>query len=262
MRYTIFCCVLLVSLLLPSFAVAEVQQLFDQANSEYVKKNYSVAIHDYERIIQQHGASPALFYNLALAYAEADQPGKAILNLERARALAPADREIATSLTEFRKKEGLFTPPARGARKIAALLAIDQWAWLGLVSLVLFSSFFLISVLRQKKRKRWPVMLQRCFLLTTILFFAVVAYIWDDADPYIITAENSRLLISPIKEADLVVSLRAGQKVFPIKTHGRYLYVRTEGRKRGWVASDSVEAVNAPAIFDRQEDHEQTGKTP
>ncbi len=253
MRYTVCCYALLLSLLLPDFACAEAQQLFDQANSEYVKKNYSVAIHDYEQLVHNYGASPALFYNLALAYAKADHPGKAILNLERAHTLAPGDKEIAALLTEFRKKEGLFVSPPKGLEKAAALLETDQWSWLGLASLLLFTSLFLLSSFARGKRARWLIAIQNGSLLAAILFFSVVIYLWDDANPAIITAENGRLLISPIAEADLVVSLREGQKVFPIRSHDRYLYVRDHNNKKGWISSSSLEAVNNPEKWAAQE---------
>ncbi len=249
MRYIIFCCTLMCFFFLPNFASADIQQLFDQANSEYIKKNYSVAIHDYESIIRNNGGSPALFYNLGLAYAQAGQSGKAILNMERARNLAPGDSEITAFLAEFKKKQGVFTAPPEGAEKITSLLDINQWALLGFASLLLFSFTQLLSLLLQEKKKFWLLLTNKCSLIATVLIFSVVAYMWDEINPYIVTTESGKLLISPIKEADLVLSLREGQQLFPIKKHGEYLYVRDSHNRKGWILSHSLEAVNNPQIF-------------
>ncbi len=245
MRYIIFCCLIAPLLLLPNSVFAGAQELFDQANSQYIQKNYSVAIHDYESLLHSYGkegANAALFYNLGLAYAAADQPGRAILNFERALALTPGDTELITFLANFKKTEGLFTAAPKGIEKITALLGISQWALLGLVSLAFASSLFLASSFLRKRK--WLTIINSTLFTFTLLFFAVTIYQWKDAAPFIVV-KDGRLLISPIDGADLVLSLREGQKVFPIKRHGHYLYVRNSHNKKGWIAEDAVEAVHS-----------------
>ncbi len=241
MRSIFFCC-LAIFLLLPASVFAEAQDLFDQANSQYIQKNYSVAIHDYESLLRSHGASAALCYNLGLAYAKAGLPGRAIVNFERAIALAPGDTELTTFLTDFKKREGLFDTSPQGIERLTSLLSFNQWALLTLISLGLFSSLFFLSSFMRKRR--WPTICNSLFFTATLLFFAITFHLWEDASPSIVV-QDSRLLISPIEGADLVASLREGETVFAIKKHGDYLYIRDNGNKKGWIAEDAVEAVGA-----------------
>lgn len=74
------------------------------AAKAYGAGNYAEAARRYKVLVETHGPSADLLYNLGTARAEAGQPGRAIFALERARVLAPRDEGIARNLDIVRQR--------------------------------------------------------------------------------------------------------------------------------------------------------------
>src|SRR5665213_1756817 len=68
---------------------------FKTANALYDAGKYADAITAYERIVPK---TAAVYFNLGNACYRDSQLGKAVLNFERARQLAPADHDILANL--------------------------------------------------------------------------------------------------------------------------------------------------------------------
>lgn len=228
-----------------SFAI-DAQQLFDQGNAEYVKENYLVAIHDYNQILREYGGSPALFYNLGRAYQEMGYFGKAILNYERAKYLSPRDPDILAVLLKIQKSNNLVIEQPKRMKKYVTFLHIDHWAWVELVALGLSCLFLLLSIITQRKTLRTTALLSFLFALLAI---ATLTYLWHDLRASIVITDNAELLISPITGADRLLVIHEGQKVYPLKIHGEYMYVRSSEGLKGWLLKDYTEAVINPEIF-------------
>lgn len=228
-------------------AFAGPQQLFDRANGEYIQKNYSVAVHDYELLLRDYGASAALFCNLGQAYAEAGRPGMAIVSLKRAENLAPGDADIAAALKRVRKSAGIFIDPPGNTARLMTILTPGQWALLGLAALILYSCLQVFFCFRQGKKG--AVVLAGLCLLTLILSTGILVYRWSDLTPFIVIRDDARMLLSPIVGSDMVRMIGEGEEVYPLKKHGGYLYVRDSGGKKGWLLADTLEAVINPEIF-------------
>ena len=91
------------------FADATQQKgLLQQANNAYHERDYDLAVKIYEQLINENGYSAGILYNLANTYAQKGETGRAIVNYQRARLLAPGDPDIKGNLEVVNKKAGLF----------------------------------------------------------------------------------------------------------------------------------------------------------
>jgi tetratricopeptide (TPR) repeat protein len=130
---------------------SEAQQLLQQANAAFQKKEYQKALDGYERVEARGYQSPALAYNLGLTWYRLGNRGKAMLYLERAALLAPQDADILHNLGLLRAEVNpdLEAVPDffllrlwRRAENLAnpapmAALGLILW-WLGMGGLVLW----------------------------------------------------------------------------------------------------------------------------
>ena len=81
---------------------SESLSLFQKANEAYQGGDYAKAASFYESLITQGWKNPTVFYNLGNAYFKEKQLGRAILSYEKAKQLAPRDRDISANLAYVR----------------------------------------------------------------------------------------------------------------------------------------------------------------
>jgi tetratricopeptide (TPR) repeat protein len=93
--YSIFFVALFPLLLL---AGQQQQDLIVEGDSAYNNENFSDAISKYEMVLEQGYESAQLYYNLGNAYYNINNLPAAILNYERAKVLAPRDKDIDFNL--------------------------------------------------------------------------------------------------------------------------------------------------------------------
>ncbi len=87
-------------MLIPAFLFAqdENKKNWEKANAFYTTGEYQQAIPLYEQIINNGYESAKLYYNLGNAYYKTGNINNAILNYERAKLLAPQDKDIDFNL--------------------------------------------------------------------------------------------------------------------------------------------------------------------
>ncbi len=110
-------------------------QLYRQAENKYRLRQFDSAAALLENLVRQGYSDAAIYNNLANIHAQQKQTGRAVLNYEKARRLAPGDTLIARSLQQLRQKNGL---PASAAPPLATILArldTDAVAWLAVACL-------------------------------------------------------------------------------------------------------------------------------
>lgn len=95
LKFIIAC---LLSLSASTLSAESADKLFQQANSLYKAAKYEQAAQVYEQIIKQEKQSAEVYYNLGNCYYKLQQPGKTILNYERALKLNPGDEDIQHNL--------------------------------------------------------------------------------------------------------------------------------------------------------------------
>ena len=110
-------------------------QLYRQAENKYRLRQFDSAATLLENLVRQGCSDAAIYSNLANSHAQQKQTGRAVLNYEKARRLAPDDTLIARSLQQLRQKNGLPAPAAPPLATILARIDTDAVAWLAVACL-------------------------------------------------------------------------------------------------------------------------------
>ena len=237
--------VFLAELMLPAMATAANTTTFDKANQDFAAGRFAQAAQGFEQVIAQQGNSTPVLFDLGNAWLKAGEPGRAILNYERALVLAPRDEAIARNLRLARQQAGLTAPEASTVEKAVGALSWDLLTWLGVGALMLLCAAILLGCIR-------PV-LSRTALRTVMLGSAVtlaavvttLAFRWPELDRAVILTSNTPARIAPAEAAGVSFKLPAGEIVHAEKTHGAFMLVRTAEGHSGWVSELQVARIMA-----------------
>ncbi len=225
----------------------------DAANQAYTAGRYDEAARGFQELIQAHGYSASLCFNLANAEAKAGHPGLAILNYERARYLAPGDAEIDHNLQLAREQAGLKTNSLRWWQVALRSLTINTWlaivdTWLALIALAVLAHVFV---------QRMPAGPRRAVLgkvVKTVLFVAIPCFLFSGyiallAAPLriegVVVAKQAVLRLSPFDAAEQIGTLPEGELVTVEQQHDHYLRVEARDGRYGWTTQQTLQPVVA-----------------
>lgn len=141
----------LLLLLMPFAAIAQdfTGQVYTKelGDSAYAQSRFADAITIYENVIAEQGGSLPLYYNLGNAYYRTNEPGKAILNYERALRIDANDEDTKANL-EFVQSKIVDTIPEdeipfykEWGNAVSSLFAKDTW---GIIAVVAFAIMLII----------------------------------------------------------------------------------------------------------------------
>jgi tetratricopeptide (TPR) repeat protein len=231
---------------------------FDAANRAYNNGDYDGAAKLFQQIIDAHGYSASLCFNLANAEAKEGHTGAAILNYERARYLAPADRDIDHNLQFARKRAGLEPNSYRWWQ--IALIGINWTVWLGIMGGCLLLIFLAIvgngyapalaavthlpqRLLKNIFRGIFFVGIPLCLLLGYIELLAIG---YENRIQGVIVAPKEAILrLSPFESADSLGTISEGELVTVEDRHNDYLRIEARDEHFGWIQEKDIEPVIA-----------------
>ncbi|MCL1901907.1 MAG: tetratricopeptide repeat protein [Firmicutes bacterium] len=96
---------------IPCFGADKYVAFIESAENSFGAGDYKQAIEIYESLIQiEKVKNPYLYYNLSNAYYRSGELGKAIVNIEKAFILKPADKNIRHNRLFLRNKAGAGEP--------------------------------------------------------------------------------------------------------------------------------------------------------
>jgi tetratricopeptide (TPR) repeat protein len=224
--------------------------LFALGNQAYAEGKYDKAISFYQKVIQETGYTASVLYNMANAYYQKRDVGRAILNYERALYLDPGNADIRANLTLARRDFGLISEPAPGWQRFFDLFNLNGWA---LVTSGAFGIFSLLFLLRGIRPRTFRGTLFGTVTAVCLIFLvtggAGIALQYGNLGRGIITKEHARLLVSPFDSAASCASLKDGKVVRMAKTYKGYVLVKGENGRSGWIKRDAVEPVVPSGSF-------------
>lgn len=141
---------------LNSFSQENNTQLWEKANAYFTTEKYDEAVYIYEQILQTGEESAKLYFNLGNAYYKIGDVNNAILNLERAKVLAPHDANIEFNLqiaNQFvvTKIEALPQPFfLRWRTSVTNKYPIDTWSAISIGTFILFLLFLGLFVFSKR----------------------------------------------------------------------------------------------------------------
>ncbi|HNW59092.1 MAG TPA: tetratricopeptide repeat protein [bacterium] len=246
---------IMIFLLLAGAALANptALQYYQQGNAAMQKSAYDEAIKAYEAALGTGYECAELYYNLGNAFFRRQELGKAILNYERARALKPADPDIAFNLdlAQLRVVDKIAAPPPFFAGKVWSgikhLLSAGQWGVLAVVVFNLLLATVIIRLLVGQGGVR--AVAGYLFLPLLVLFLLAGSLFWATAHDArslrygIIMPPKVSVLSAPASDATQVFDLHEGTKVRVADRSGAYVKVILLDGKVGWLTRDGVEEI-------------------
>jgi tetratricopeptide (TPR) repeat protein len=252
MLFRLLACVLF----LPLFARADNE--IDAANRAYTYGSYDEAVTLFQHVIDTHGYSAALCFDLANAEEKAGHTGPAMLNYERARYLAPAEREIDQNLQSARKKAGLEPNSYRWWQ--IALRSIDWTVWLAIMAACLLLIFVAtigtayVSALSAKTKipARLLRTIFRGILFGGIPLCLLMGYVElstvgfnDRIEGVIVAPKVATLRLSPFDSADSLGTIPEGELVTVEDKRDDYLRIEARDHHFGWIKEKDIEPIVA-----------------
>jgi tetratricopeptide (TPR) repeat protein len=163
-------------LILPFAAVSQENPTAkEQGDKAYAESRFADAVSIYETVLAEQGPSQALYYNLGNAYYRTNQPGKAILNYERALRIDANDEDTKANL-EFVQSTVVDTIPQddvpffrQRSNALFGIFSKDTWRVIAVVSFFTMLAMLFLYLFKRNARR---------FSLTIVvmsLLFVVIA---------------------------------------------------------------------------------------
>lgn len=227
---------------------------FEEARSLYDGGQYDSAAAIYEGFIEQGYRDFALHYNLGNAHFKAGNLGPCILHYERARLLAPKDRDVLHNLemAYLRQADKRMEPLPRHFFNRTwtgwiSLFSQTTWAWLTLgMAWTVLAGFLLIwwSAQLLWRRVGLTVVFAAVFGLLLALSGAVGRRSFDARERYaIIMAPSTVLKSAPSEESTDLYILREGFKLKIANQTADWVEVMLPDGNVAWVQANSIEAI-------------------
>ena len=226
-------------------ARADAGATFAAANSAYAAGHFAEAIKGYEALVEGQHWSANVFYDLGNAYFRAGDPGRAILNYERALALNPAQPEAQANLRLVRDQARALELAPSWPETHLDFLTANQFAILAAVALW-GAAFLLAAILFSRSR---PVAWIFGFVLLLAIgggsVFAVTAFETgkNGGDLAIVTAAKVQARLATAENAGTVLVLPPGSEIRVLSTRGQWSYAALPNDLRGWIPAKSAERV-------------------
>ena len=220
--------------------------LIERATHAYDRGRVEEASAVYQRLIERHGTTPNLLYNLANCQFRLGEPGQAIVLYERARRLNPRDSDIRENLNFVRGQIGVppvlpgGTPLAL-AYRIREYLRPDEWFLVAAFALLLL---MVTAGVQRFRRRPVPVALSVCCVALIVLpVYAAFHQLNSSYAPRsraVVVSDHLKVCSLPDADADEIdLTLRTGTTVNVVETRTDWYRIRVDNAE-GWVPAGKV----------------------
>jgi tetratricopeptide (TPR) repeat protein len=227
---------------------ADLKSLMDQANKAYVAQDFAKAQELYEQILGTGNESAILYFNLGNTFFKQGDNLKAILNFERAKRLAPRNKDIDFNLKIANQFvvdniEQLPKPFfARWWNSVSGLFSADGWAVWSSVAFILFlillGSYFFSRSLQIRKLAFSAAVLAAVFVIFSFALAARQSGIAGDRTSALILCPRVNVKSAPSVTGTDLFMIHEGLKVRITDKLEKWREIELSDGNKGWV-SDS-----------------------
>lgn len=226
-------------------ARAQAEATFAKANADYAAGHFAQAAKGYQALVDGHHWSASVFYDLGNAQFRTSDFGRAILNYQRARALAPTQPEAQANLRLARDKARALELAPSWAEEHLDFLSPNQYA---VVAAVAFWGAAFVLAFLIFARRRAVVWVFTLVLLCAIGGGAVFAItVFENGrsgrDLAIVTGNKVQARLATAENAGTVLVLPPGSEIKILSTRGTWSYAALPNDLRGWIPAQSAERV-------------------
>lgn len=239
--------ILLVLLWVPALSQEDKMK---QADQLYEAQKYQEAVAMYEQILKEGKESAELYYNLGNAYYKAGDYNNAILNYERAKLLAPNDKDIAFNLNIANQHVVTSINPLprpfyiRWMNTVIDLNTTDKWARISIVSFIIFLILLGLFIFSKSSR------IKRATFLLGILCIALSLLTFSFASKQKSKLKNHNYAIvfcprvtvksSPSETGTDLFLIYEGLKVQVTDSLNNWMEVKLQDGNQGWLRDSCI----------------------
>ena len=236
-----------ICLLVPiAHAQSSAEALYRQANALYEQGQYQQAIEIYAQIAaaSEHAA---VFYNLGNAYFRLGQRGLAILNYERAKRLAPRDKDIDFNLKVARAQnvDGFdLVKPASGFSLLYGALRPNEMATVALIPCWIAAACFVAFQFPRTQRFQRP--LRYAAIVGCVIWLGSLALLGLktrelNVPHAIVVVEEVAVRSAPDAQAvEIAAPVHEGIKVEIQEQRGSWVRIYLPEENAGWLPAEAV----------------------
>ncbi len=222
---------------------------FYEAGFAYKKGDYSEAINIYENIIDQGFVGGALFYNLANSYFKVDEPGKAILNYERAKIFISRDADVQANEQYVRSLISSRYASTRAGLLMRLWKKYNQSFSSNELGGVLFGLYIIvgliwIAAIIFNRPKKYVYILIVSFLVLIIVNGAALSGKVSRYHKTAIVIYDAQAKFEPSQDATVHFDLTVGDEILVLKIEDGWAKIKRSDGKIGWVSVKDFEKVS------------------
>ena len=221
-------------------------KLFNTANGQYQKGQYTNAINTYNRIMAHNTINTALYYNLGNAYYKNQQLGMAIVCYEKALKLSPRDSDIRYNIDFINKmlKEpalSFFDQLMSGINNTASL---NELTIAASFFFLLFVSLLAVLLFKRSNLLIVTVLITFVFLIVTGALLGLKMNNEVLTQWAIVVSTPADVRNGPGMDNSVGFSLPEGKKVMILgqKDEWTAIGLKNEGLK-GWIESKYINSI-------------------
>jgi len=224
-------------------AATESDARFRKANDSYTKGDFAEAAYELRQLVADGTYSAAALHNLGNAEWKVNRPGHAVLAWERARSLSPFNRNTEANLHFARYKAHIEAPTLAWFERYSTWLP-GGW-WLAVATIGLWGGVALLALPRLAglRRADWHQGIAAALLAVFLLSVPALLGLSKRARLGVVLEDETPLRLTPTREGETLTKLPAGEMARVERRSGRYLYVRADGDRAGWVKETEFETV-------------------
>lgn len=231
--------------------------IFQSANEAYYQGSHAAAAEGYRLLLESGIDDPVISFNLATAYAQLGQYGRAIRWYEHTLRLDPGDDEAEENLAEVRRALGQRQAEARGEATVqtgpgfvASVVRPISEGTLAWVLLVFDFAFFGLLIARRYVHAESgrlalgiAIPLVGLVLLLSVGGLAVKSGALTEGEPAVVLVDGAKLHEGPDPRAQVRGNAGEGEPARIVDRSGDWVRVELSGGRSGWASVDEVGAI-------------------
>ncbi len=244
--------VLLFSAIFPASA-QDIESLNAKGSQLYSDGNYEEAVKTWEELTESGYEAATIYYNLGNAYFKSNKIAPAILNYERAKILAPHNKDINYNLelarTYIVDKIDELTEVfyLRWYKNIVQRFSSNIWAVITIIAFVIFLVLFSIYLYAKRYlSKKIAFWLSFIFLLVWLCVFTFSRSgnkLVTEHNKAIVFSPSVTVLSSPDESGTELFLIHEGTKVTVVDELNEWTEILLSSGAKGWLLSSSIEKI-------------------
>jgi tetratricopeptide (TPR) repeat protein len=227
--------------------------LIEEANNLYSQADYEQAAAIYQKVIETGFESSELYYNLGNTYFKLDNMPRAILYYEKARKLAPGDRDVLFNLNIANNRivDKIETVPevfyVRWWNNLVYAFSLDAWGWISLaafgLAVLMLLVFLLSNIVWIKKTSFWGGIIFLILFGFSFLFAQQKHTTFSSDHQAIVFTPTVTIKSSPTQSSIDLFVIHEGTKVQITDHVGEWYEIEIANGSVGWLKEEDIRKI-------------------